>query len=702
MRSVLRDLGPKHNKSTPHEESKSNMCGVAGLWYPDQRSVDKSAVTRMTRALTHRGPDEEGFHFEPGIGLGHRRLSIIDLSTGQQPLCNEDGTIWVAFNGEIFNYLELREDLIKRGHQFKTQSDTETLVHLYEEKGIDFVRELNGQFAIALWDRRQRRLVLARDRVGIRPLFHATLADGSVLFGSEMKALLAHGALRAEIDPIAVGQIATLWVTVPPRTSFKGIEELPPGRMLILEDGRRREHTYWRHRFPDEHEYEDRSLAYWEEGLRELLHDAVRLQLRSDVPVATYLSGGLDSSILTALTKRHHINELITFSVGFADAQFDERDYQRRMVEHLQTQHRQIEVDQSAIGHAFTDVVWFAERPMMRTAPAPLLSLAGLVRENGIKVVLTGEGADEVFGGYNVFREDKARRFWARNPRSHWRPALLSKLYGYVKRDQKAEVFWRQFFGRDLANVDDPYYSHRIRWRNTEQIRRFFSADFRSQMQSEEALLADLEAYLDPERSRWHPLARAQYLELSLFMSCYLLNSQGDRMMMGRSIEGRVPFLDHRLIEFAARIPPKYKLRGLEEKYILKRAFASLLPDIVGRRPKQPYRAPIASCFASPSANLGARLLEPDGLRRTRFADEAAVGMLLRKARGGTAALSEREEMALSTLVSLQLLHHQFVADFRPNENARAAGSLGEGSELHGQDGHGARATLGYAPTAKA
>jgi asparagine synthase (glutamine-hydrolysing) len=349
------------------------------------------------------------------------------------------------------------------------------------------------------------------------------------------------------------------------------------------------------------------------------------------------------------------------------------------MVEHLQTQHRQIEVDQAAIGDAFTDVVWFAERPMMRTAPAPLLSLAGLVRENGIKVVLTGEGADEVFGGYNVFREDKARRFWARNPSSRWRPALLSKLYGYVKRDQKAEAFWRQFFGRDLTNVEDPYYSHRIRWRNTEQIKRFFSADFRSQMQGEEALLGDLEGYLDPERTRWHPLARAQYLELSLFMSCYLLNSQGDRMMMGRSIEGRVPFLDHRLIEFAARIPPKYKLRGLEEKYILKRAFASMLPDIVGRRPKQPYRAPIASCFASPGANLGARLLEPDRLRQTNFADTAAVEMLLRKARSGASALSEREEMAMATLTSLQLLHHQFVADFNPNAHASPAAGSGKG-----------------------
>jgi asparagine synthase (glutamine-hydrolysing) len=649
------------------------MCGVAGIWHRDDRPVDDAALRRMTRALSHRGPDEEGFHCEPGVGLGHRRLSIIDLSTGQQPLCNEDGTIWVAFNGEIFNYVELRADLEKRGHAFRTHSDTETIVHLYEERGLDFVDELNGQFAIALWDRPRRRLILVRDRVGIRPLFHATLPDGSLLFGSEMKALLAHGALRAEIDPIALGQMASLWVTVPPRTSFKGVEEIPPGRMLILENGRRKEHRYWRHSFPAEHEYEERSFAYWTEQVRATLHDAVRLQLRSDVPVATYLSGGLDSSILTALVKRHHINDLTTFSVGFSDARFDERDYQRQMVAHLGTDHRQIEVDGPDIGRAFTDVVWYSERPMMRTAPAPLLRLAGLVRESGIKVVLTGEGADEIFAGYNIFREDKARRFWARNPASAWRPTLLSNLYGYIARDAKAEAFWRAFFRSGLENTSDPYYSHRIRWQNTAQMKRFFAGDLRAQMQSDEDLFGELEAYLEPDRAGWHPLCRAQYLEMTLFMSCYLLSSQGDRMMMGHSVEGRVPFLDHRLIELAARIPPRFKLRGMNEKYILKRAFADVLPASVANRPKQPYRAPIAACFAAGSDNLGAHLLTKDGLERTGLANAAALQMLLQKSARDSAALSEREEMAIAVIASLQLLHYQFVTNFQPAGAREAA-----------------------------
>jgi asparagine synthase (glutamine-hydrolysing) len=648
------------------------MCGVAGFRHLGKRPVDGAALRRMTRALAHRGPDDEGYYEAPGIALGHRRLSIIDLDSGQQPLCNEDGSVWVAFNGEIFNYLELRADLEKRGHQFRTRSDTETLVHLYEEKGLDFVDDLNGQFAIVLWDAAQRRLVLVRDRVGIRPLFHTTLADGTVLFGSEMKALFAHGALRPEIDPVAVGQVASFWVSVPPRTPFLGVEELPPGRMLVLdEDGRRTQRTYWRHQFPGEHDYEERSLEHWKQELQTLLHDAVRLQLRSDVPVAAYLSGGLDSSILTALVQRHHIHDLTTFSVGFADARFDERAFQEQMVHHLQTRHRSVEVSGADIGAALGDVVWYAERPMMRTAPAPLLHLSRLVRDSGIKVVLTGEGADELFGGYNIFREDKVRRFWARQPESHWRPALLSRLYPYIERDAKADAFWRMFFRAGLQDTSDPYYSHRRRWHNTSQIKRVFSPDFRAQMQGDEAMMAELEAYLDPGRERWHPLCRAQYLEMSLFMSGYLLSSQGDRVMMGNSVEGRVPYLDHRVIELAARIPPKFKIHVLEEKYILKRAFEDILPPAIATRPKHPYRSPISECLNGASDHLAASLLRPDALRQSGLANPDAIAKLMAKAAPAGAGLGERDEMALATVASLQLLNHLFVENFMSTHQER-------------------------------
>jgi asparagine synthase (glutamine-hydrolysing) len=648
------------------------MCGIAGIWHPDRRPVDAAALRRMTRALVHRGPDDEGYYEQPGIGLGHRRLSIIDLSTGQQPLCNEDGTVWVSFNGEIFNYVELRGSLVKRGHTFKTHSDTETIVHLYEEQGLDFVDQLNGQFAITLWDQTRRRLVLVRDRVGIRPLFHATLADGTVLFGSEAKALLAHGALRAEVDAVGLGQITTLWVTIPPRTVFKGIDELPPGRLIVLEENRRTERQYWRHSFPREHEYEDKSAQHWAETLHELLHDAVRLQLRSDVPVVTYLSGGLDSSILTALVKQHHINDLMTFSVGFADPRYDERQFQNEIARYLATDHRHLEMDAADIGQAFAEVVWFAERPMTRTAPAPMLKLAGLVHDTGIKVVLTGEGADEVFGGYNIFKEDKVRRFWARSPESRWRPLLLSRLYGYVARDSKTESFWRLFFKKGLNDTADPYYSHRIRWSNMEPLKRLFARDLQASMQTDEELVADLDRYLEPERTHWHPLCRAQHLEMALFMSGYLLSAQGDRMAMGRSVEGRVPFLDHRLIELAARIPPKHKICGLDEKHILKKAFADMLPPTILERPKQPYRAPIASSFSAQQDNLGVRLLEKSELERAGLTDVAAVQRLLAKRDAGT-ALSEREEMGLALVTSLQIVNHSFVDNFRSTLSSMSA-----------------------------
>ena len=647
------------------------MCGIAGIWHPDGKLPDHDSLRRMTTALSHRGPDEEGFRSEPHIGLGHRRLSIIDLSTGQQPMCNEDGTIWVAFNGEIFNYIELRDDLERLGHAFRTRSDTETIVHLYEEYGLDAFEKLNGQFAIALWDRPRRRLILVRDRVGIRPLFHTTLPNGTVLFGSEIKALLAHGDVPAEIDPIALGQISMTWVTVPPRTPFKGIHELGPGRYLVFEAGRRMEKAYWQHEFPREGEYEERSLEHWIGEVRAVLRDAVRLQLRSDVPVATYLSGGLDSSILTAIVKAEQINDLTTYSVGFADERFDERRYQEEMIRHLRTNHRHLFVNAADIGDAFSDVIRLSERPIVRTAPAPLLKLAEMVRADGIKVVLTGEGADEIFGGYNIFREDKARRFWARAPRSRWRSLLLSNLYGYIARDAREETFWRRFFATDLDQIGDLYYSHRIRWRNAEHIRRFVHPDVRAEFQTNDELFSELDSYLGDEWKHWHPLCRAQYLEMTLFMSGYLLSSQGDRMMMGHSVEGRVPFLDHRLIELAARIPPKYKLRGLNEKYILKRAFEDLLPESITTRPKQPYRAPIASCFMRSAKNLGARLLDPAPVEAVGLLNLGAVEALRNKIGAPPAIpVSERDEMALAFAASTQILHHHFIGALPDEERA--------------------------------
>lgn len=639
------------------------MCGIAGFYNPSSdHRTEPRVLHAMTRMLSHRGPDDEGFHYDGNIGLGQSRLSIIDLSGGRQPIYNEDRSVCVVFNGEIYNYIELTDELKAKGHRFATKSDTEAIVHAYEEYGTGCLDRFNGQFAIAIWDSREQRLFLARDRIGIRPLFYAFLQDGTLLFGSEAKALFRHPGIRPRIDHVGLDQLLSLWVTVPPRTIFEDVNELAPGSLLTFSRSGIHTERYWRLSFPQENEYERKPLEWYTERLHELLYDAVTLRLRADVPVAAYLSGGIDSSIISAMVKKYHNNDLMTFSVAFADKEFDERPYQERMVAHLGTDHRCVEATYDSIGEAFTDVAWYAEKPTIRTAPAPLYILSRLVRDNNIKVVLTGEGADEIFGGYNIFKEDKVRRFWARFPDSKIRPLLLGSLYPYISRSGRNNAFWLNFFKRGLTDTDNPYYSHLIRWNNTAQTKRLFRPEVRERFDEAHNVYGPLEEYIDPAIGGWHPLCRAQYLEISLFLSGYLLSTQGDRMMMGNSVEGRFPFLDHRVVEFAATIPPEYKLNGLNEKYILKKAFADYIPDEITNRPKQPYRAPIYRCFSDESAaNRGARLLHGDALEEYGYLDPRAVKVLLARANKSGGALGAKDDMAIAAGVSLQLLHDQFI-----------------------------------------
>ncbi len=382
----------------------------------------------MIQTLHHRGPDGQGFYNDARCGLAHARLSIIDLSHGDQPMANEDRTVWTVFNGEIFNYIELRAALLKAGHTFRTQSDTEVIVHLYEEYGTRFVEHLNGQFAIALWDTKRQRFMLARDRTGIRPLFY-TRTHGNLVFASEVKALFTVPGVTKRLNLSAVGDVMTYWSALSPDTVFEGIESLPPGHLLTVENGRETLSCYWDWIFPSETPHATRPEADYAEELRELLVDAVRLQLRADVTVGAYLSGGLDSSAISALVRRYHQKSLITFSIAFEDPEFDESVFQSQMAKHLGTEHTQVLCRKSDIAAIFPDVIRHTETPILRTAPAPLLLLSKAVRAQGLKVVLTGEGADEVFGGYDLYKEALIRRFWARNPSSKWRPALLDRLY---------------------------------------------------------------------------------------------------------------------------------------------------------------------------------------------------------------------------------------------------------------------------------
>jgi len=652
--------------------ARSIVCGIAGIVHFDNAAADPLLLERMLRPIRHRGPDASGVCVEGGTGLAHARLSIIDLAGGRQPMPSQDRSLWVTFNGEIFNYIELRETLLEKGHRFATRSDTEVILHLYEEYGPECVHHFNGQWAFAVWDRRRRRLFLSRDRLGIRPLFYTT-AGGKFLFASEVKALLADPDVPRRIDARALNQIFTFWTTLPPATAFEGIFELPPGHNLIVEDGRVRTERYWQLDYdPDPRPI---SEADCRDQLLELLHDATRLRLRSDVPVGAYLSGGLDSTVTTAVVKRSTNAHLSTFSITFDDAEFDESRYQQEVIEALETDHQSIRCSSHAIGEVFPEVIWHTERPVLRTAPAPLYLLSRLVRAAGYKVVVTGEGADEMLGGYDIFKEAKVRRFWAANPDSAFRALLLEKLYPYLPNIRAQSLAYRKaFFHVRPEDLTSPFFSHLPRWELTGRLKRFFSRGFQS-LVAEHDVYAELEARLPEAYARWRPFCQAQYLETAMLMPGYILSSQGDRVAMANSVEGRFPFLDHRMAEFAARTPPRLKMKGLDEKHVLKRAARGLIPASIIARHKQPYRAPDVASFFAPGAPRARHdyvegLLSPERIGRDGIFDPRAVRHLVEKARKGR-IIGIKDNMALVGILSTQLVVEQFVR----NLGARSTGT---------------------------
>lgn len=615
----------------------------------------------MISTLHHRGPDGAGFHQDGPVGLAHARLSIIDLATGDQPLANEDRTIWTVFNGEIFNYVELRAALERAGHVFRTSSDTETIVHAYEEYGDDFVRHLNGQFAIALWDSRRRRLLLIRDRVGIRPLF--VQRDGNrLLFASEIKAILSVSEQPRRLDLTGLAQTFTGWAPVEERTAFEGIKSLPPGCFLSFEAGREELQRYWDWEYPVSGEESKHSFEQAAEELRALLDDAIKLQLRADVPVGAYLSGGLDSSIIAALIRKRSDVPLRTFSVVFEDAEFDESEHQQRMVRHLGTDHTSVRCTREDIGEAFGKLIEHVEVPIVRTGPVPLMILSQHVRESGFKVVLTGEGADEVFGGYDIFKEARIRRFWARQPDSKWRPALLTRLYPYLKHSPVGSgAFAQSFFGQGFAEADSPFFAHAMRWSTTRRVQMFLSDDVRSYLSTHDPM-AELQQALPPGFMSWRAASRDQYVEAKTLLYGYLLSSQGDRVAMANSVEGRVPFLDHRVIEFANRLPPRYRLQGLREKAVLRAAVRDILPDEILHRVKQPYRSPDVQSFfpdGKPAAIVEEHLTR-ERLSQAGYFNPQLVQRLLDKCRAGK-AIGFADNMALVGILSTMIIHDRFV-----------------------------------------
>ena len=638
------------------------MCGIAGI-YNYHSTKEPSAernVKKMLSLIKHRGPDESGIYLNQDIGIGSVRLSIIDLSSGQQPLSDESENYWIVYNGEIFNYPELRADLISKGIKLKTNCDTEVVVQMYALYGMSCLNHFNGQFAFCIWDKSKKELFLARDRVGIRPLFYWAKNE-AFAFCSEIKGLFSLDQIDRNLNPDSLAQIFTFWTTITPHTPFRDIVELQPGHCMFVNAKGIEIKKYWSLNFPSNQKSHRSNITESIEELNELLHDSVKIRLRADVPVGAYLSGGLDSSVTTAFINDINPEILNTFSIGFKDKAFDETGYQQEAAKFFNTNHTALTCTSKEIAENFAQTIWHTEFPILRTSPTPMFLLSKKVRENNIKVVITGEGADEFLGGSNIFKEAKIRRFWAKEPNSKVRPKLLAKLYPYLPLiNNSPDLALKMFFGYKLTETDDPLYSHQLRWNNTSRIKSFFSDSFSARIDKYDPL-AEVYKTLPNYFDSWSDLAKSQYLESTIFMSGYLLSSQGDRVAMGNSVEGRYPFLDYRMIEFCSSLPDNFKLNSLNEKFILKKLSVGKIPPSISKRPKQAYRAPIAASFFNQDApDYIAELLSEETLKSFGIFDPVKVKHLIINTKQQK-VISEIDQMAIAGILSTQLLYQMFI-----------------------------------------
>jgi asparagine synthase (glutamine-hydrolysing) len=506
-------------------------------------------------------------------------------------------------------------------------------------------------------------MFMARDRVGIRPLFYHHSPELFV-FGSEIKAIFEHPKVNREISFEGLAETFTFWTTITPNTIFKGIKECPPGCFIKVKNGEIKVQKYWELNFATPDNFYKGSFEDAISDFRELFKDSVRIRLRADVPVAAYLSGGLDSSVTTAFIKEIEPDVLQTFSVGFTEDEFDETYFQNVASDYFNTKHISFKCTSGEVAENFPEVVWHSEMPLLRTSPSPMYSLSKKVRENNIKVVITGEGADELLAGYNIFKENKIRRFWAKDKKSRIRPLLLKRLYPYIEALQKANPnALKMFFGYKLDETNSPIYSHLLRWKNSSNITNHLSKEIQEQLSTFDPY-SELLLNLDGKLNELDSLAKAQYLEIKIFLSGYLLSSQGDRMGMANSVEGRYPFLDHRIIEFCASLSPDYKMKILNEKVLLKKMMKGKIPDEILNRPKQAYRAPILSSFLGEEApHYVKEVLSVESLKNAGIFNPESVSKLLVKMNSGK-AYSEIDNMAITAIISTQILHKQFIENF--------------------------------------
>ena len=636
------------------------MCGITAIYGGDMLPGERrERLGAMLGEIEHRGPDAWGTFVGRDVGLGHVRLSIVDVGAGHQPLVLGDDIL--TYNGEVFNHPELRAELEAKGERFATRSDTEVLLRALRVWGLDALPRLNGQFAFIWWNKAARRLVAARDRYGVRPLFHVAHA-GATYFASEMKAFDAVGIPR-ELDAADVVELGLLWNNLQDRTPYKGIRAIEAGTSMTLEGRAAPRFTRW-HQLGEKCPSElPSSFEEAKAMLRDKLSRAVSFRLRSDVPVGNYLSGGIDSSVITLLTDRLRTDRYRTFSIAFRDAAFDESRFQRMMNERLHADGLTVTIDDESIEANFERSVFHAERPLFRTAPVPLYLLAREVRASGVRVVLTGEAADEVLWGYDSYKELKLLRFWAKYPKSTLRPQLIRKLYPHLERyrDSKNFGLMRMFYEGFLGTYDNALLGLNMRVHNNRALLSYFKPEHTAGL-DDAWLLARLRAAVPPGSEAWSLLQRNQFLEMRTLLDGYLLSSQADRMSLAHGVEGRYPFLDHEIVEWAFHLPDHYKLPRLSQKHLLREAFRAELPAEIVDRPKQPYQAPDLRPFIRAGAPTGVARdhLTPDAVKRVGLFEPRMVQRFLEKwKRGVPEQVGYRDNMLMCFLVSTQLVAHQ-------------------------------------------
>jgi len=634
------------------------MCGIAGFF--NRKHHDKELLRSMIGQIRHRGPDGFGTYIDDKVGLAHARLSIIDLTPdGFQPIHNEDKSVWVTFNGEIFNYIELKEELLQKGHKFYTNTDTEVIVHLYEEHGMNFVQRLTGQFAIALYDKSLQKAMLIRDRMGIRPLYYHY--DGyTMMFASEVKSIFADSTIPREINNVGLLEMFTYWSHVQPGTSFTGIHQLPEGHYMVLDlpTGKTHMKRYWDHEYNIDCMYEDTAKQRFLEEFRK----AVKLRLRADVPVGAYLSGGLDSTAIVRTIMDTSDNPLRTFSIAFDDKQFDETSYQQQVVDMYGIDHTTFQCSYQDVADNFAETIYHTESPILRTAPVPMFILAKMVKESGYSVVLTGEGADEALGGYDLFRETLLRREMVKNPDSPFIPDMLKALYPWRKDITKNAKYSKMFFGMS-DDIYSPYFSHGPRWSTTSRAKRFMKSNPKMDMNE---YYNSCGMFQPPDFIDMNGLAQAQYMEYHTLLSGYLLSSQGDRVSAGNAVEGRYPFLDHNLVELCDNMPMHLKLNFMNEKYILKEVMKGKIPDSIFNRKKQPYMAPDGKAFFGTENNV-LDYLSKERVDTAGYFDYNKLKLLINKFSKGHAG-SFPDNMALVGILSTHVLHDTFVENFEAKD----------------------------------